>query len=545
MNHVFIQILNNSLIASLLILAVMIVRLMIKRAPKWFSCVLWGLVAIKLVLPFSIESVFSLVPSSQPIPSDIEYSAAPHIDSGVEVINRVVNPVIEKNFTPQEVVSVNPLQIVIMVCSVVWIAGMIALLMYSFLSYLLLKKKVAASRKINGNVYVCDEVVTPFILGVLRPRIYLPTGISDETMECILEHEKAHLKRLDYVWKPLGFVILAVYWFNPLCWVAYVFLCKDIELACDEKVTRDKDKEWKAAYCQALLDCNTQRRIIAACPIAFGEVSVKDRVKSVLNYRKPAFWIVAAAIVVSVIVVVCFMTNPKSLSDKNEDHEITTENSNSIDDIKEVEDTAASVDVNTMPDMDAEERVQIFGKQDNTANLAENLQIGTITSSRIKSDVTLGVLRWDMFLHFSGKTFQCDEYVEPKHGFASDEWCSLGGIGVCDDAELAEREVFENGVLKEYHDVDNHMTNEKIEEFSFGNYTGCLYTYELDLFTAAEEYEAMEKGEIEESDPRTMKHWVAFYTKGEGEPLYMQFFNCDYFTKEEVLVNVGASVDLN
>lgn len=544
MNHVFIQILNNSLIASLLILAVMIVRLMIKRAPKWFSCVLWGLVAIKLVLPFSIESVFSLVPSSQPIPSDIEYSAAPHIDSGVEVINQVVNPVIEKNFTPQEVVSVNPLQIVIMVCSVVWIAGMIALLMYSFLSYLLLKKKVAASRKINGKVYVCDEVVTPFILGVLRPRIYLPTGISDETMKCILEHEKAHLKRLDYVWKPLGFVILAVYWFHPLCWVAYVLLCKDIELACDEKVTRDKDKEWKAAYCQALLDCNTQRRIIAACPIAFGEVSVKDRVKSVLNYKKPAFWIVAAAMVVSVIVVVCFMTNPKSLSDKNEDHEITTGNSNSGKDTREIEYVAASVDANTMPDMDAKERVQIFGKQDNTANLAENLQIGTITS-RIKSDVTLGVLRWDMFLHFSGKTFQCDEYVEPKHGFASDEWCSLGGIGVCDDAELAEREVFENGVLKEYHDVDNHMTNEKIEEFSFGNYTGCLYTYELDLFTAAEEYEAMEKGEIEESDPRTMKHWVAFYTKGEGEPLYMQFFNCDYFTKEEVLVNVGASVELN
>ncbi len=232
-------------------------------------------------------------------------------------------------------------------------------------------------------------------------------------MECILEHEKAHLKKLDYVWKPLGFVILAVYWFHPLCWVAYVLLCKDIELACDEKVTRDKNKEWKAAYCQALLDCNTQRRIIAACPIAFGEVSVKDRVKSVLNYKKPAFWIVAAAIVVSVIVVVCFMTNPKSLSDKNEDHEITTENSNSGKNTREIEYVAASVDAKTMPDMDDEENVQIFSKQDHTANLAENLQIGTITSSRIKSDVTLGVLRWDMFLHFSGKTFQCDEYVEP------------------------------------------------------------------------------------------------------------------------------------
>lgn len=291
MNHIFIEILNNSLITSLLIIAVIIVRMIIKKAPKWFSCVLWGLVAIKLVFPFSIESVFSLVPSSKPIPSDIEYSATPQIESGVDAINRVVNPVLEQNFAPQAVTSINPLQIVIMICSIVWIAGIIGLLMYSFISYLLLKRKVAASRKLNGNVYVCDEVVTPFILGILRPRIYLPTGISDKNRECILEHEMAHLRRFDHLWKPLGFVILAVYWFNPLCWVAYILLCKDIELACDEKVTRDKDKEWKATYCQALLACNTQRRIIAACPVAFGEVSVKDRVKSVLNYKKPAFWI--------------------------------------------------------------------------------------------------------------------------------------------------------------------------------------------------------------------------------------------------------------
>ena len=329
------------------------------------------------------------------------------------------------------------------------------------------------------------------------------------------------------MWKPLGFVILALYWFNPLCWVAYILLCKDIELACDEKVTRDKDKEWKATYCQALLACNTQRRIIAACPVAFGEVSVKDRVKSVLNYKKPAFWIIAIAVVVSVIIAVCFMTNPKTLSGKNENNEITTEDSDGINDTKEVEYTEAS-----------EDGAQVFNTQDETANSVDNLQIGTITSSKIKSEVTLGVLRWDMFLHFSGKIFQCDEYVEPKHGFASDEWCALGGIGVCDDAQLAEREVFENGKLTGYYDTDNHMTNEKIEEFSFGNYTGCLYMYELDLFSAAQEYEAMEKGEIVEGDPRTIKHWVAFYTEGEGETLYMQFYNCDYFTKEEALENV-------
>lgn len=694
MNHIFIEILNNSLITSLLIIAVIIVRMIIKKAPKWFSCVLWGLVAIKLVFPFSIESVFSLVPSSKPIPSDIEYSATPQIESGVDAINRVVNPVLEQNFAPQAVTSINPLQIVIMICSIVWIVGIIGLLMYSFISYLLLKRKVAASRKLNKNVYVCDEIVTPFILGILRPRIYLPTGISDKNRECILEHEMAHLRRFDHLWKPLGFVILAGYWFNPLCWGAYILLCKDIELACDEKVTRDKDKEWKATYCQALLACNTQRRIIAACPVAFGEVSVKDRVKSVLNYKKPAFWIIVIAIVVSVIIAVCFMTNPKTLSGKNENNEITTEDSAKINDTKEVDYTQANVDINTVPgadgaqidcgndkyivfhdyyglfvynwperklqtslslasigcdatqgdavcevfmtedysvlihalnsdkmyefdfinnkvtelaydstrikseknlvnlsdyveqdttiwqsynayltDIDSEkvlfwlesgsglpidlslhikftdtddvETVQIFSKQDETANLVDNLQIGTITSSKIKSEVTLGVLRWDMFLHFSGKIFQCDEYVEPKHGYASDEWCALGGIGVCDDAQMTEREVFENGKLTEYYDTDNHMTNEKIEEFSFGNYTGCLYMYELDLFSAAEEYEAMEKGEIEEGDPRTIKHWVAFYTEGEGEPLYMQFYNCDYFTKEESLENVMSSGEQN
>lgn len=534
MNHIFIEILNNSLITSLLIIAVIIVRMIIKKAPKWFSCVLWGLVAIKLVFPFSIESVFSLVPSAKPIPSDIEYSATPQIESGVDAINRVVNPVLEQNFAPQTVISINPLQIVIMVCSIVWIAGIIGLLMYSFISYLLLKRKVVASRKLNGNVYVCDEVVTPFILGILRPRIYLPTGISDKNRECILEHEMAHLRRFDHLWKPLGFVILALYWFNPLCWVAYILLCKDIELACDEKVTRDKDKEWKATYCQALLACNTQRRIIAACPVAFGEVSVKDRVKSVLNYKKPAFWIIAIAVVVSVIIAVCFMTNPKTLSGKNENNEITTEDCTKINDTKEVEYTEAS-----------EDGAQVFNTQDETANSVDNLQIGTITSSKIKSEVTLGVLRWDMFLHFSGKIFQCDEYVEPKHGFASDEWCALGGIGVCDDAQLAEREVFENGKLTGYYDTDNHMSNEKIEEFSFGNYTGCLYMYELDLFSAAEEYEAMEKGEIVEGDPRTIKHWVAFYTEGEGETLYMQFYNCDYFTKEEALENVMSSGEQN
>lgn len=336
MNNAFIGVLNNALIASLLIVAVIVARFIIKRAPKWITCALWGLVAMKLVFPFSIESVLSLVPSSKPIPSDIEYSAIPHIETGVHAINQVVNPVLEAKFSPQPEYSVNPLQLVISVCSSVWIIGIICLLIYLLISYLILRKKVAASQNIYENVYICDEVSSPFILGTVKPRIYLPSGLSADTIECVLEHERTHLKRCDHFWKPLGFIILSVYWFNPLCWVAYMLLCKDIELACDEKVTKDKDKNWKANYCQALLDCNVQRRIIAACPVAFGEVSVKERIKSVLNYKKPAFWIVLTAIVISVIVAVCFMTSPAGKTDEvingktvNFEPETTTNNNDS------------------------------------------------------------------------------------------------------------------------------------------------------------------------------------------------------------------------
>lgn len=336
MNNAFIGVLNNALIASLLIVAVIVARFIIKRAPKWITCALWGLVAMKLVFPFSIESVLSLVPSSKPIPSDIEYSAIPHIETGVHAINQVVNPVLEANFSPKPEYSVNPLQLVISVCSSVWIIGIICLLIYLLISYLILRKKVAASQNMYENVYICDEVSSPFILGTVKPRIYLPSGLSADTIECVLEHERTHLKRCDHFWKPLGFIILSVYWFNPLCWVAYMLLCKDIELACDEKVTKDKDKNWKANYCQALLDCNVQRRIIAACPVAFGEVSVKERIKSVLNYKKPAFWIVLTAIVISVIVAVCFMTSPAGKTDDvingktvNFEPETTTDNNDS------------------------------------------------------------------------------------------------------------------------------------------------------------------------------------------------------------------------
>lgn len=312
MNRIFLEILNHAMISSLLIIAVLIVRICIKKAPKWMTCVLWAMVAVKLVLPFPIESVFSLAPSAKPIPVEQEYLPAPQTEPEVTVADKAVKPAFESEFPTGGTASANPMKTVVSSAAIVWIAGMAVLCFYSLGSYWLLKRRVAVSRKLYDNVYLCDLIDSPFILGILRPGIYFPSGMEQETIECVLEHEKAHLKRYDHIWKPLGFFLLILYWFHPLCWLSYHLFCRDIEFACDEKVTKDKDKEWTANYCQALLDCNVRRRSIAACPVAFGEVGVKDRIKSVLNYRKPAFWIVAAAVILSVVVAVCFMTSPKT-----------------------------------------------------------------------------------------------------------------------------------------------------------------------------------------------------------------------------------------
>jgi len=311
MSNIFIAILNNALVASWIILTVIALHLILKKIPKWVSCLMWGLVAIKLVIPFSIESIFSLIPNAKPIPADIEYAPVPQIDSGITAVNTIVNPVLKNNFTVVEVASVNPMQVVIGIASYIWIIGLVFLVIYALVSFVLLRSKIKDTKRIDERVYVCRFIESPFILGMINPRIYLPDSMDEDTYACVLEHEKAHIRRGDFIWKPLGFLILAVYWFNPLCWIAYIMLCKDIEYACDEKVTKDKDKAWKATYCQALLNLSLQRKLISACPVAFGEVSVKDRVKSVLNYKKPAFWIVIISVIVCIIVGICFLTNPR------------------------------------------------------------------------------------------------------------------------------------------------------------------------------------------------------------------------------------------
>ena len=309
MEQLFIGILNNAITVSALIVAVIVVRAFGKKMPKWISCMLWMIVAIKLVVPIQFESVLSLIPSGKPIPTNIVLEENPQISSGINGLDSFVNPMISQNFTPDKAVSINPLQIFFHIGALGWLAGMSVMLIYALITYILIRKRVSTSVKIDSKVYVCDDISDSFILGTISPKVYIPSTLSDEARKYILKHEFAHLSRRDHVWKPLGFLILSVYWFNPLCWIAYILLCEDIEYACDEKVTKNIQKGEKAEYCRILLENSMPRNMISACPVTFGGIDVKKRIKNVVNYKRPAFLITTASIMACVAVGVCFATS--------------------------------------------------------------------------------------------------------------------------------------------------------------------------------------------------------------------------------------------
>ena len=316
MSGIFLKLLNLSISASWLVLVVLALRLVLKRAPKWVNVLLWGMVALRLMLPFSIESALSLIPSAETLsPEVVRFDPAPTITSGVEFIDNAVNPSLSESFAAAPLASVNPLYVWTYLAGWVWLIGLAAMLLYALVSYLRLRRCVRASIPLRENIYVCDEVPSPFILGIVHPRIYLPSALDEAQRGSVLSHERAHLARRDHWWKPLGFALLAVYWFNPLLWLAYTLLCRDIELACDERVLRGMDAGQVKAYSSALLACSVPRRMIAACPLAFGEVGVGARVKNALRYKKPAFWVIAASVIVCIVVAVCFLTNPRTDTD--------------------------------------------------------------------------------------------------------------------------------------------------------------------------------------------------------------------------------------
>ena len=310
MSELFLKIVNMSISASWVVIAVLTLRFCLKKAPKWVNVLLWGIVAVRMVFFFLFESVLSLIPSAETISPSIMMEQSPSVQTGVPALNHVINPVISGSFTPAPGASANPLQIWIPVLAGIWLFGIAALFLYSAVSYWRLRRKVCEAVILRGNIYQSEKVCSPFVLGIIRPKIYLPYHMDSREMDHVIAHEQTHIRRKDHWWKPLGFLLLTTHWFNPLMWLSYILLCRDIELACDEKVIRKMSNEQRADYTQALVACSVDRRLITACPLAFGEIGVKERVKSVMNYKKPAFWIVLASVIVCAVIAVCFLTNP-------------------------------------------------------------------------------------------------------------------------------------------------------------------------------------------------------------------------------------------
>lgn len=308
MGNVFLKLLNMSLTAGWMVLAVLLLRLLLKKAPKRIICVLWGLAALRLICPISPESAFSLIPDSEPIESTVFVSEARTDTLPVAEVPADYD-FAERN-SDDSVAQTAAFEQVMNILAVVWLTGMAVMLLYMVVSYVSLKRRVAAATILRDNIRQCETIPSPFVLGFIRPRIYLPYSVAEADIAHVIAHERAHIRRLDHLWKPIGFVILSVHWFNPVIWAAYICLCRDIEAACDEKVAAVMDIEERRAYSLALLNCAVHRRGIAACPLAFGEVGVKERVTNVMHYKKPAVWMIVLAVLACAVAAVCFLTDP-------------------------------------------------------------------------------------------------------------------------------------------------------------------------------------------------------------------------------------------
>lgn len=323
MAEVFQKLLNMSIAAGWLILAVVVLRFVLKKAPKRFVLLLWAVVGLRLALPWSIESALSLIPSAATLPEGIMMERTPSLDTGIPALNNAINPGFAAAFAPEPAASANPLQVLLPIASLIWLAGAAAMLIWALASWLRLRSRMRTAVRLEGNVYESEMAGGPFVLGLFRPRIYLPFGLGEAERGHVLAHEREHIRRGDQVVKLLGFLLLCLHWFNPLVWLAYALLCRDIELACDERVVRNMGSGERADYSQTLLELSRPKRFVSVCPLAFGEAPVKGRVKSVLSYKKPAFWLVVLAIVVCIGAAVCFLTDPKAKEDAGDADTVT------------------------------------------------------------------------------------------------------------------------------------------------------------------------------------------------------------------------------
>lgn len=311
MTELFLSFVNRSITAGWLILPVLCLRWCLRNfRSKDLICILWGLVGLRLALPFSLPTPFSLVPSAQTIPTDIMYASSPAIDTGLSTLNQTVNPMLSASFSPDPATSANLLQILLALAALIWVIGIALFALYALISLLRLRHRLAEAVPVGENVWVCDHIASPFLLGLMHPRIYLPSSLDPQTAASVIAHEHAHLVRRDPIWKAVGFVLLALYWFHPLVWVAYVLFCRDMELACDARATRDFSPAERKTYAEALLACSLPHAVRSFCPLAFGEIGVKSRIRALLQGKKPSHLLVVVTISIIAILAVCFLTDP-------------------------------------------------------------------------------------------------------------------------------------------------------------------------------------------------------------------------------------------
>ncbi len=315
MEAVFLKLLNMSITGCVMILAVLIARLFLQKAPRWSICLLWGLVALRLICPFTLESNLSLIRNSEPISQEIvsnqSWTTSVTTETlQIEVADPLIPPVQQ---LPEQDVFAKPQRKTVDLLTVlgsVWLSGVVVMLLYTLISYAQLKRMVRTATRLESNIRQSEYVTSPFVLGVFRPVIYLPYGLKQSHQEHIIAHELSHIRRGDHLIKPLGFLILSIHWFNPFVWVAYILLCRDIEAACDERVIKKMTREQRQSYSATLLHYSVKRRRIAACPVAFGENGIKGRIKNVMNYKKPTAWLVVMVILLSCVLAGCFLTDP-------------------------------------------------------------------------------------------------------------------------------------------------------------------------------------------------------------------------------------------
>ena len=327
MGELFLTVLNMSLTASYVTVFVIMIRLFLKKFPKVYSYALWFAVLFRLICPFSLDSIFSLIPKNVNIPQDIAYSPRPEINSGIEAVNSAVNNVLPP--PANLAVSANPMQIWIAIGEMVWLMGIAILIIYSVITSVKLYQKLRNAKHMEDNIYIVNGFKTPFVFGIVNPKIYLPDHLSESEKSYVLLHEQTHIKRLDHVVKLIFFIVTCIHWFNPLVWIAFYLMGEDMELSCDEKVVKQMGSTIKKEYSSSLLSMSTGRRILGGSPIAFGENNTEGRIKNVLNYKKPALWVLIVVSLVIVIFIIALVTNPKSnevIEISNEQEKIEIEN---------------------------------------------------------------------------------------------------------------------------------------------------------------------------------------------------------------------------